>query len=255
MKLNLARLKKPTSLPKRSHQKKLTFLEHIQELRKRAYIVAIVFFATSTLGYVIYPTLLNFLVHLYHQELFYTTPTSGLDIAFKISLGVGACLTVPVLLFELFQFIKPAIPKVSFKNFFIISSISLILLILGMAFAYYVTLPATLLFLTTFHTDQVTYFISASSYISFVLQYLLVFGIIFQLPLLLLIVNSVFTIEIKSLMKYQTWVIVACFTAAAIFTPTPDPVNQCIMAIPLLILYELSVGIIYIVNRKKKEIG
>ncbi len=216
--------------------------------------MGVVFLITSTLGYFVYPTILNFLVHLYSQQLFYTTPTAGLDIAFKISLGVGACLTMPVILFELFQFVSPALPNISFKNLFMISFVSIILLMCGMAFAYYVTLPATLLFLTNFHTDQVTYFISASSYISFVLQYLVVFGIIFQLPLIMFIVNSVFTLNTKTLMKYQTWVIVGVFTLAAIFTPTPDPVNQCIMAVPLLLLYEISVAILYVVNKKKKAV-
>lgn len=251
MRRKLQRPKGPkTPLPIKT--KKLTFLEHFQELRRRLFIVGVVFIVTSTFGYYVYPSLLNFLVHLYKEQLFYTTPTSGLDIAFRISLAVGACLTVPVLLFELFQFIKPALPTISLKNFFIISGASLSLLALGMAFAYFVTLPATLSFLITFHTDQVTYFISANSYISFVLQYLLVFGIIFQLPLILLIVNNVFTIHVQSLMRYQGWVVLVCFTAAAIFTPTPDPVNQCIMAIPLLLLYEISVAIIYVVNKKRK---
>jgi sec-independent protein translocase protein TatC len=247
------RQKKELKLVKKVDQQQKTFLEHSQELRTRLIFVALFFIFTSTVGYLVYPSILSVLFHLYNQQLFYTTPTAGLDLAFKISVAFGFSASLPILGYEFFQFIKPAFSVHLHKSFLVIVLSSTLLLAIGMTFAYFVTLPATLRFLSSFGTTEVSYFVSVNSYISFVLQYLLVFGVIFQVPLILILLNSFLPMKVGQLMKYQTWVIVGSFTLAAIVTPTPDPINQTIMALPIIVLYETSIVIIFVLNRHKQK--
>ncbi len=219
-------------------------------MRSRLLKVIAVFLLTSFGGYFIYPQILSILFRIYDQRLFYTSPTAGIDLAFKISIAAGICLSVPFFIYEVFQFIKPVLPKNIQKRLILVVFTSTALLVLGMLFAYFVTLPATLHFLGTFHSENVEYFVSVESYIGFILQYIVLFGMVFQVPLVLLLWNAISKIETKTLMHYQSWVVIGSFIVAAILTPTPDPINQTMMAVPLILLYEVSLVSIYIQNRR-----
>lgn len=156
-------------------------------------------------------------------------------------------------MYHIFRFVAPAIPKTT--NRFIIVSflLSLLLLVVGVALAYYVSLPAALLFLGKFGENNVKSLISTDEYLSFTLRYLLGFGLFFQLPLLLVIVNSAYRLSLSSLMRYQRWVILVSFIAAAIITPTPDPFNMAFMALPIIILYQISIAAVVVINRQQDK--
>jgi len=126
-------------------------------------------------------------------------------------------------------------------------------MVTGVSFAYFVSLPAALYFLGEFGSAQVQSLISTDAYFSFVTRYLLGFGILFQLPLILLLVNAISPMSPRHLMWYQRYVIVLSFVLAAIITPTPDPLNQAIMAVPVILLYQVSVLGIWFINRRRKQ--
>jgi sec-independent protein translocase protein TatC len=122
-------------------------------------------------------------------------------------------------------------------------------MILGMLFAYFVSLPAALKFLGGFSSGEIKSLISTNEYFSFVTGYLIGFGLLFQLPLIMVFINKIVRLDFKKLMKLERWVILVAFIIAAILTPTPDFVNQTIMAVPIILLYQISALMIWFINR------
>jgi sec-independent protein translocase protein TatC len=118
---------------------------------------------------------------------------------------------------------------------------SFLLALFGVLTAYYLVLPATLNFLANFAGVQLKALISTKDYFSFITKYLLGFAILFQLPLVMQILGRFVKLRASTLLKYWRHVIVVSFVVAAVLTPTPDPINQAIMAAPIIILYFISV--------------
>ncbi len=222
---------------------------HLQELRTRLLWITLSVTAGTMIGYLIRDQLLAFLIRPLNQPLFYTSPAGGLDFVIKVCFCFGLLLSLPITMYQLFLFIAPALPTLTRQ--LIIGSFlsSFLLLIVGVSLAYFISLPAALLFLNRFGEDNIKSLISTDEYLSFILRYLLGFGFLFQLPLVMLVINSFQPLSVSHLMSYQRWVILISFILAAIITPTPDPFNMTFMALPIIVLYEASVAAIFFVNR------
>jgi sec-independent protein translocase protein TatC len=185
---------------------------------------------------------------------YYTTPGGGFDLIFKVSLLSGTLLAMPFIVYEFLAFLKPALPQISLVKSFYIILFSCILMGLGVSTAYFFSLPAALYFLNSFGTPDVKSLISSRDYLSFIMLYMGGFGFIFQLPLVLLLINSFQRLSVKRMFRYLRFVVLGSFIFAAILTPTPDLFNQTIMALPIIILYVASIGIIWGINtRRQKE--
>lgn len=234
--------------------KRQAFSEHLQELRSRVLISLIALIAGSVCGYLLHSTILAVLITPLNQPVFYSSPAGGFDFVLKISLFFGFVVSLPIFVSNVLRFIAPVFPHQSTKFLFMLFAASCVLLVTGMSFAYFVSLPAALYFLSGFTTDTIHALISTDEYLSFVLRYLLGFGLLFQLPLILLTINSVQKIPLQTLMRFQKWVILLSFLAAAVLTPTPDVFNQLLMAVPLIVLYQISIGLLVFVNRWSKSI-
>lgn len=229
------------------------FSEHIQELRGRlAWSVAALLVGT-TIGYLIKDQLLQVLVAPLGQTLYYTSPGGGFSLMIQLCLGFGIVFAVPVLIFHLIRFLSPIIPSYSLRFLVIVLLSSCLLVSLGVAFAYFVSLPAALYFLSEFSNEQIQALISTDTYMSFVTLYLAGFAVLFQLPLLLLIINSATPLPPKKLLAGTKWVILGSFIIAALITPTPDPFNQTIMAGPVVFLYLASIVPIRTINRNRAQ--
>jgi len=207
----------------------------------------------SIIGYLLRDQVLSILIRPLNQTIFYTSPAGGFDFVLKISLFFGFVFSLPLFTYHTIRFIEPALPKKVPGLMFTVLLASVILLVIGMSFAYFVSLPAALYFLNKFTSDEVKALISTTEYFTFVTRYLIGFGLVFQLPLILLAVNAIKKISIKSLLSFERWVIVASAIVAAILTPTPDILNQLVMAVPLVLLYQVSILLIWIVNMKNKR--
>lgn len=228
-----------------------TFSTHLSEFRFRLLIVIAFLLTGTVIGYFLHESILFFLLKPINQPLYYSSPAGGLDFTLKISFFFGCLVSIPVLVYQLLRFIQPAFPHKLQCLMPRILLISCLLVLCGMSFAYFVSLPASLYFLNKFSTSQIQSLISTTEYFSFITRYIFGFGLLFQLPLALIVVNSVKKISPSVLMRYQRWVILSSFIAAAILTPTPDLFNQLIMAVPLILLYEISVLVILFLNQKK----
>jgi sec-independent protein translocase protein TatC len=229
--------------------KKLKISQHLQELKNRFLVWFIFFVIASLVGYLLYTPLLNWLMLPLKEPLYYTSPVGALQAVFGVSILFGFIVSIPVLLYQILKFLEPTIGTKPLKHILGFVLISFLLTILGIATAYYLVLPATFKFLANFAGSELKALISTHDYFSFLTKYLLGFAILFQLPLIVFIIGKFVKLQAKTLLKYLRHVIVISFIIAAILTPTPDPINQTIMAAPIIILYLVSIATLAISNK------
>jgi sec-independent protein translocase protein TatC len=219
--------------------------QHLKELRTRVFIVAIFFILGASLAYSFQaPVIDAVLAPLKGEKLVYLNPAGGFSFIFMVSIYAGIALAFPILIQQLYAFIRPALPDNAQKKSSKLIIGSFLLLIGGMAFGYFVAVPNALVFLYSFADKFIDASLTADSYLNFVIAYTIGIGIVFQIPLLLLLINSIKPFTPGGLMKSEKWVIVISFIVAAIITPTPDPINQTIIAGPVVVVYQIGVIII-----------
>lgn len=232
-----------------------TIADHLAELRTRLTWVAVVFILLSSLAYSVKDQLVSFVLSpLGDQKLVYLTPAGGFSFIFLITLYAGALLTAPVALYHVYRYISPAMPPRKRQHTGWIIAASTALMVVGAGFGYLVAIPAALTFLTTFAGGFVQPNLTADSYLNFVVAYVIGLGLMFQLPLLLILINWARPFARGELLRSQQYVFVGSFIAAAIITPTPDIINQCLIALPIVIAYQLGVLVVYITNKRAKPV-
>lgn len=247
---------KPVPKKVKMRQKKDTkkpIADHVGELRQRLIWCVLALIAGGILGYKYQQEIIYWLVKPLEQQLFYTSPAGGFDFLIKICLFFGFIVAVPVIVYNFMRFVSPALPhRAAFKTGRIIIT-SILLALAGIAFAYFVSLPAALHFLSQFTTDQIQSLISAQEYFNFVMLYLAGFALLFQMPLIIAMVNKITPLKPAALMKKQRVVILVSFIIAAVLTPTPDPINQALMAVPIIGLYQTSIGVVWQDNKRSSR--
>lgn len=228
--------------------------EHIKELRNRLFLVAAVFVLASSAAYLVKDTILHILLEpLGHQALTYLTPGGGFSFIFKITMWCGLAVTFPFLVFSLYRFVMPALPAKAQKKSLRVLVSSIALFISGAVFGYIWAIPGALRFLTTFAEEYVTASLTADSYLNFLLAYTVGLGVLFQLPLLLVIINWAKPLKPSKLFSFERYVVLLSFIAAAIVTPTPDVVNQTVIALPIIIMYQIGIVAVMWSNRAIKK--
>ncbi len=225
---------------------------HLQELRRRMLWTVAAFGIISTLAYTYSGPIIDILVAPLHKTLYYSNPQGGFEFLVRMSMLAGLVFVIPLIVFHLVKFTEPALDfRLRRRNMIGLMSASLFMLCAGVAFGYFVILPITLLFFARFVTDQIKPLISASSYLSMVLGVLAAFGILFQLPLLILLINRITPLTPGKMMKYQRHVIVGSLVIALVMPFTYDPLTQFVIAAPIVVLYELSIVLVWLANRKQ----
>lgn len=228
----------------------MTVGEHLDELRSRLIIILVSISSFSFVGYLQRDRLLSYLVLPLNDRLVYSSPAGGFDFTLRISILFGIIVSLPVIVYQSIQFLGPVFPGKVKKNVFLIIVSTIILAITGVLIAYVLFVPAALQFLLNFRSKELQSLISAQEYLSFISWYLLSFALLFQLPLILVLINAITKLKFSFLMSQQKFVILVSFILAAILTPSPDVVNQTLMALPIILLYQISIAIIYFINRK-----
>lgn len=231
----------------------LTFGQHLKELRRRLIWVLGFFLAGIGVGIIYNPQLIKLIQAPLGQTLYFTSPMGGLGFSLQVCLLVGMIVAIPAGIYHLLKFIDPTSRIVLPKYTYLILFASVTLALMGLAFAYLISLPSALHFLIKFGGSSLQAIITTDQYFSFVLSYLGGSILIFQLPLIMLIINRLTPLTPHQLKKYQPHVLVTVFVAAAILTPTPDPLNQTILALPMIVLFELSCLLILIVNYQPRS--
>ncbi len=233
---------------------KQTAGQHLKELRTRLMIVSAFFILGACLAYNFQNQVVTaVLAPLKGEKLVYLNPAGGFSFIFMISIYAGLALALPVLIQQLYAFVRPALPGNAQKKSVMLIVGGFFLLLAGVAFGYYVAVPNALIFLYSFADQYINASLTADSYLNFVIAYTLGIGMVFQIPLLLILINSVKPLSPGGLMRSERWVILISFIVAAIITPTPDPVNQTIIAGPVIIVYQIGVIIILHSYYKKRR--
>lgn len=219
-------------------------------------LVAAFFIAGACLAYTYQAQLIPLLLNpLGGETLVYLNPAGGFSFIFLISIYAGMALAFPVLIQQLYAFLRPALPSTAHKKSPIIIISSFLLLIAGIVFGYMIAVPNALNFLYGFADQYVEASLTAESYLNFIIAYTIGIGIVFQVPLLLLLINSIKPLTPGGLMRSERWVILLAFIVAAIITPTPDPVNQAIIAVPVIAVYQIGVVAVIISIARRKSLA
>jgi len=223
---------------KRADQE-LTFVEHLSELRSRIVKSVIVVIVAMCLIYTFVNVLLSLLIKPV-GKLVFIAPQEAFVANIKIAFFGALFVSSPFLLYQIWQFVAAGLYKKERKYVLLFGPLSFIFFIIGAFFGYSVIIPIGVKFLLGMATDCITPMITISNYISFVGMLTLTFGLIFELPLVSLFLTKIGIITPHFLSKKRKVAIVFIFIAAAILTP-PDMITQCLMAIPLLLLYEIGI--------------
>ena len=231
--------------------RKQPFAEHLAELRSRLLFVVVDFFLGSLIGYLLANKLIIWLLFPLHQSVYYTSPIGGFNIVISVSLFAGIIFTIPTFLYQSVLFSKPLLSSSLVRKMPLVIITSFILLIAGICFAYFIALPASLHFFSSFSTKNVKSLISATDYLTFVTKYFIGFGLLFQLPLVLLLINAATPLSYRKLLSFQRYIIVIAFIFGAILSP--DPFTMCLMTVPLILLFYISVIIVWITNTRRKR--
>lgn len=227
-------------------------MQHITELRKRLFWTALVGLGIGAGAYSYYdPIMKVIMAPLNGEKLIYLTPGGGFAFIFSAMLYVTAIGVLPFFLYQVYGFLKPALPGKASKLSVKIALASASLMAAGVAFGYFVAIPQGIVFLTSFASDYVAPSLTAESYLNFVFSYALGIGALFQLPLLLMLWHWMSPLTPRKLLNSERYVVVAAFILAAIISPTPDAVNQAMIAVPIILVYQLGVIAIWVSLRKK----
>ncbi len=232
--------------------------EHLRELRVRLIrsILAFLIMAGGSFYFAkyVFEFLKNPVMRSYPEvELITLSPTEPLFILIKISLTVGLILASPVILFEIWRFVEPALYPNEKKLFVPLLLSSITLFVAGGVFSYFVVLPLALKFLLGLGFSQLaaTPYLSVNLYISFVLKMIVAFGIAFEMPIFLYMLQRAGIVTEKQLRRFRRYFIVVAFLVGALIAP--DVATQVLMAVPLLILYEVSILLGRTARRAKEQ--
>ena len=166
----------------------------------------------------------------------------------------GFIIAMPWIIYQMFAFLAPALTSKEKRFLFTFFPFVVFMFLAGVAFAYFVALPPAVHFLFTFDSNIVTIMPRISNYIDIVLRMLVIIGLIFELPIVLMALSAVGLVTSKWLAsKRKIWFVLA-FVIAAFITPTFDPINQTIVAAPLIVLYELSIWLTLLVRKRKPKV-
>jgi len=239
-------------------EEKKPFLEHLEELRKRLIIciisVAISFFISYFFSDKAFLILIKPLKEALPKNghLIFTNLPEMFITYLKVALVMGIMISTPVIFYEIWKFVAPGLYQ-SEKKFlipFVLSST--VLFVGGAIFGYFVVFPFGFKFFLGFANEYVKALPSVKQYFSFAIKLLIAFGIVFELPVVTYFLTKIGLLTPQFLKNNRKYAIVIIFSVAAIFTP-PDVMTQCIMAVPLIILYEIGIIISKIAYGNKKE--
>ncbi len=226
------------------NEARMTFIEHLKELRVRLMKGLIAVAVFSVIGYIFKGTVLELLrrplgemVSLHAFDLF-----EQFFASLRLAVYTGLFLGLPFLMYQILMFCLPALRPQEKRVVVVGLAFGVILLYGGIAFAYVLILPMLIPQLSGFFAEGVEQTFSLNMYINKIFRFIIAFGLGFQLPIILIILVRIGAVSIEGLRKNRKYMIVGIFAAAAMLTP-PDLISQVLLAGPLLVLYEMSIWV------------
>lgn len=222
---------------------RMSWVDHLEELRRRLlfYLAVLVLASAGTFQYS--EALLKWIARP-AAALVFTAPAEAFLTRLKVALWGGFLLSLPVLLYEAWRFAAPALTEREKKAWVWVCPASLGLFALGGGLALFIVVPNAMRFLLAFGTEELTPMLSVGAYLKFVVSLSLAFGVLFQLPLALLFLNTAGLVSPEGLSTYRRHVYLGSFVAAAVLTPGPDVFSQVLLAGSTVLLFELSLAVL-----------
>ena len=236
---------------------KQPFLGHLEELRKRLVICAIAVGIGFIISYVFAKQLFSYLVLPLTKvlpddsRLIFTNLPEMFIAYIKVALVAGIILAIPIIFYQLWMFLAPALFQKEKKYIIPFVLFSSILFVVGALFGYLVVFPYGFKFFVSFATEDIQALPSVKQYFSFAIRLLLAFGLVFEMPVVVLFLTKIGLITPDSMKKFRKFAILCSFILSAILTP-PDVATQLMMALPIIILYEISIFLSKAMYRKKE---
>jgi sec-independent protein translocase protein TatC len=229
----------------------MTLLDHLHELRDRVFKAVIALVIGFCIGIAVSQQVLTIIAAPYGKPLQVISPTEGIGNVFTVAITVGAALAMPVIVYELLAFMMPGLLPNEKKWIYLGVPFATILFVTGAAFAWFLFLPSAINFLVNIYPTVFTYNLTPDQYVPFVMGLVFWIGLAFELPLLIFILAKANVVTAHILLKQWRYAIIVIAIAAAMITPTPDPINMSIVMAPLLVLYAVSIGMAALARRGK----
>lgn len=231
----------------------MSIIHHLEELRKRLIICLMVLVVTAGASFFYVDEIRRLLVKPAGPlELIYITPPEALMVNIRLAILAGIIVAMPVFVYQFLAFILPALYKNEKRILIPVVFAMIVMFIIGIYFSYMVAFPFAISFFLKFASEDLVPMFTITQYTSFVTQFLLTFGIVFQLPLLFLFLGMLNVVTAPLLRRIRKYVILVIVIGAAIITP-PDVVSQLMIAGPLWVLYEVGILLVMLVQFRKKK--
>ena len=234
----------------------MTLLEHLLELRKRitwmaaAVLLSMMIFFVPAVGFRFIEALLapaRQSIPDFRPQ--FIEPMENITVFFRVALLGGITLAMPVVVYQMLAFVTPALTRNEKKWLFPIVFGATAAFLVGLAFAYWVVLPITLGFLLTFGSSFAQADWRIGNYVDFVTRMLLVLGLVFETPLIVMALAKARVVSARQLLRWWRYAVIISFVIAAIVTPTIDPVTQSLVGGPIIALYFIGIGLAWLVRR------
>jgi len=222
--------------------KKLSFLDHLEELRRRILYSLACVCLFSIVGYIVSRPALKFILQLAQiPSAYFFSPAEAFVAQIKVAVFIGIIASFPFLLLQVWLFVTPALTRKERGLTIAYLTSGIVLFLTGLCFGYFILIPFGLRFLLSFGTDFLQPLLNISKYLNFMFWCLLGSGFLFQLPLLLFFLIRLGIIDINTVTKHRAEAIVILLVLCAVITPTGDFFTLLLMAIPMVLLFELSI--------------
>ncbi len=226
----------------------LTIGQHLTELRRRLAWSVVAVAVCTALAFIFHKQILELLMEpargfaqVPNQSPIYTEMTEFIGTAMKVSLLAGFILALPFVLFQVVMFVAPGLSSSERRYLYSLVPMSLLAFLAGAAFGYRVLFPPAVNFLLTFGGDVATPFIRIGNYTSLMLTLLFWMGIVFETPVVAFFLSKIGLVTPRFLARNRRYAVVIAFVLGAIITPTFDPINQSLVALPIIVMYELGI--------------
>lgn len=241
-----------------SDEQKLTVLGHLRELRQRLIKGVIAIAITSLVSFIFYEWLFYILIKPIapllaggNINLIYVEMTEMLGTIMRVCLAGGVILAMPYLIYHFIMFVSPALTTKEKRSVYLVLPWVALMFAAGVLFGYFILIPPATRFLVTFGSNIASPEIRIGNYITIVTRLLLAIGLVFEMPVVTTFLSRLGVITPKWLADRRRIAIIFAFILAAIITPTFDPINQSLVAAPLIILYEMSIWLAKIAYRRR----
>ena len=227
----------------------MSLIKHLEELRKRIIRSLIAIGVGSCICYFFIDEIMHYLT-IPAGKLYYMQPAEAFFTYLKVAVFGGFLLAIPVVFYHFWRFLLPALTGKERSALGVVLPSSVLLFFAGIVFSFLFVLPAGVKFFIGFGTEELQPLFSIDKYLDFVIAFVLPFGVIFELPLIIVILAKLGFVTSAFLKKKRRIVIFLTFVIGAVISPTPDVFSQSMIAVPMILLYEISLFIVRYVLRK-----